>query len=401
MGRPRKICVVLVDRANYGRLKPVMREIDAHPALTLQTVAAGTMVLDRFDRPVNEVRENGFHIDGITHVELEGSMPVTMAKSLGFAVIEFSGEFARLRPDVVLLIGDRYEALAAALAAGYMNLCIAHIQGGEVSGSIDECARHAISRFAHFHFPSTHRAEAYLERMGERPDTILSVGCPSSDIARKLDRSVDMSLLDHSGSGAAIDPSKPFILTMFHPTTTEYGNESQQMEQLLLALESIALPTVLFWPNIDAGSDHISKCIRIFRDRHAARWFRTVINLPPEEYLKLLSLAACAVGNSSSFVRDAGYIGTPVVLVGNRQRGRGHDGHVDPVTADADAISSAVERQLAPGRYAQSSLYGDGFVAGRIADALARLEPYHQKRLHYVEETRPFPEGRTENGCHQ
>src|SRR5438034_6480093 len=160
----RKIFVVLVDRANYGRLKPVMHAIAARPELELQIVAAGTMVLERFDLPVNVVKRDGFKVDGEIYIELEGSTPATMAKSVGFAVVEFASEFQRLKPDVVLIIGDRYEALGAALAAAFMNICIAHIQGGEVSGSIDESTRHAISKYAHFHFPSTKRSAEYLIR---------------------------------------------------------------------------------------------------------------------------------------------------------------------------------------------------------------------------------------------
>ena len=163
---PRKVCVVLVDRANYGRLKPVMRAIHDHPCLQLQVLAAGTMMLERFDQPVNVVRDDGFPVDGEIYIELEGSNPATMAKSVGFGLIEFASEFQRLKPDLVLLIGDRYEAVSAAIAAAYMNLCVAHVQGGEISGSIDESARHAITKFAHYHFPSTKRSAEYIIRMG-------------------------------------------------------------------------------------------------------------------------------------------------------------------------------------------------------------------------------------------
>ena len=235
----RKICVVLVDRANYGRMKPVMRAIRARDDLELQVLAAGTMVLERFDLPVNVVRADGFHIDGEIYIELEGSTPVTMAKSVGFAVVEFASELQRLRPDLVLLIGDRYEMLAAAIAAAYMNLCTAHIQGGEVSGSIDESARHAISKFAHFHFPSTHRSADYLRRMGERPDSILAVGCPSSDIARGMERTLPSEAVNARGGGPSLDLANPFALVVFHPTTTEYGGERVQMDELLAALREL------------------------------------------------------------------------------------------------------------------------------------------------------------------
>jgi UDP-hydrolysing UDP-N-acetyl-D-glucosamine 2-epimerase len=385
----RRVCVILVDRANYGRLKPVMRAVAAREELELQVVAAGTMVLERFDLPVRVVRQDGFRVDGEVYIELEGSTPATMAKSVGFAVVEFASELQRLKPDLVLLIGDRYEALSAALAAAFMNIPIAHIQGGEVSGSIDESTRHAISKYAHFHFPSTRRASQYLVRMGERPDTILAVGCPSSDIARLLDRRLDPDIINSRGSGAPIDATKPYLLVVFHPTTTEYGGERRQMEELLAALEELSRPTVLLWPNIDAGSDHISKAVRRFRDLRRPDWLHTLVNLSPEEYLKVLANAGCAVGNSSSFVRDAGYFGTPVALVGNRQDGRETDVHVRRCAPLGTEIAGVVRAQLAHGRYAPSTLYGDGYVSERIAAALASLQPYIQKRLYYVFEEQP------------
>ncbi len=380
----RKICVVLVDRANYGRLKPVMEAIRENPKLDLQVLAAGTMVLERFHQPVEMLRQDGFDVSGEIYIELEGSTPVTMAKSVGFGVVEFASEFQRLKPDVVVLIGDRYEALAAAIAAAYMNICIAHIQGGEVSGSIDESTRHAITKFAHFHFPSTQRSAEYLARMGENPETILAVGCPSSDIARTLNCTLDSDIANAGGNGAWIDIADQFLLVIFHPTTTEYGNEREQMEQILNALNALKRQTLLLWPNIDAGADHISKAIRVFRDQTKQTWLRTQTNLSPENYLKVLANATCAIGNSSSFVRDASYFGTPVVLAGARQEGREIDEHVLSVPVRSQEIVSGVEYQLAHGRYYPSVLYGDGHVARRISDSLAHLRPYVQKRLHYI-----------------
>lgn len=382
--RPRRVCVVLVDRANYGRLEPVMEAVRDREELELQVIAAGTMVLERFDHPVEVVKDAGFDVVSEVYFEVEGSNPTTMAKSIGLGLVDFAGEFRRLQPDIVLIIGDRYEALAATIAAAYMNLCIVHVQGGEVSGSIDESARHAISKFAHYHVPSTRRAAAYLERMGERPETILAVGCPSSDLAKRADRSFDPSIVNDRGSGRRIDFSQPYQLVVFHPTTTEFGGETEQMATLLQALERLDRQTIVLWPNIDAGSDDLSRAIRVYRDRHGASWMHTLVNLPPDEYLKVLAGASCAIGNSSSFVRDASYFGTPVVLVGPRQRGRERDRHVTPVPVDADAIVDAVKAHDAVGRYPASTLYGDGEVAPRVAEAIVALEPYLQKRLDYV-----------------
>ena len=370
-----------------------MRAIDDHPDLGLQVVAAGTMVLERFGKAVEVVREDGFRIDGEIYMELEGSMPATMAKSVGVGIVEFANEYQRLRPDFVLLIGDRYEALAAAIAAAYMNVPLIHLQGGEVSGSIDESARHAITKFAQFHIPATERSAEYLVRMGERPETILTVGCPSSDIARLMDRTLTDEAINHRGNGKCIKVDKPFLLALFHPTTTEYGNEERQMLALLNALDRLRVQTLLLWPNIDAGSDHISKTIRVFRDeRNAYDWLRTRTNMVPEKYLKVLANATCAVGNSSSFVRDAGYFGTPVVLIGNRQNGRETDEHVVRVPCEADAIAESLEKQTAHGRYAPSALYGDGYVSERVAEAVVSLQPYLQKRLAYTEHAEvPLP----------
>jgi UDP-N-acetylglucosamine 2-epimerase len=180
--------------------------------------------------------------------------------------------------------------------------------------------------------------------------------------------------------------NRPYLLVVFHPTTTEYGGERRQIEEMLAALDELSQQTILLWPNIDAGSDHISKAIRVFRDSSRPSWLRTLINLTPENYLKVLANAGCAIGNSSSFVRDAGYFGTPVVLVGNRQQGREVDVHVTQVVPLKDQIVQAARWQLAHGRYAPSVLYGDGYVSGRLAGSLATAPLYVQKKLHYVNE---------------
>lgn len=384
--KKRKIAVVMVDRANYGRLQPVLAAIEAHPQLELCVIAGGTMVLERFGRAVDVVQSDGHPISQEVFMELEGSHPITMAKSVGLGVLEFASALQHEKPDVVFLIGDRYEALSAAIASVYMNICLVHAQGGEVSGSIDESARHAISKMAHFHIPATKRSADYLVRMGERPDTILTVGCPSTDIAANLTGDPPTELINSRGSGCHIDLSQPYLLTVFHPVTTEYGGEAVQTRELMLALEKVSMPTLLLWPNIDAGSDHVSKEIRRFREQRHPDWLRVIVNLTPEDYARVLKHASCAVGNSSSFVRDAGCYGTPVVLTGSRQNGREWDSHVTHVSVEADSVAQAITGQLAHGRYPISHLYGDGKVSGRIAQVLAELTPYLQKRLAYIYE---------------
>lgn len=380
----RKICVILVDRANYGRMQPVMSAIKADKDLNLFTVCAGTMLLERFGQAEKVVEADGFRIDGRVYLEVEGSVPVTMSKSIGMGIIEFTTEFQHLQPDIVLMIGDRYEALAAAIAAAYMNISIAHIQGGEVSGSIDESARHAITKFAHLHFPSTLRSEKYIKRMGERKDCVLNVGCPSGDYILDLDQTLPREVFNSVGVGGSVNPEKPFFLVIYHPVTTQFGSEHHQTEQLLNALHKLAHPTVWIWPNIDAGSDDISKVLRVYREHNKANWLHLVKNMDPVTFQKSLKSAACAIGNSSSFIRDSTFSGTPVVLVGDRQVGREHGDNLISVPLEESLITRAIQHQLAHGRYPISKLYGDGKASEKIVGHLKKFDPYSQKILHYV-----------------
>lgn len=379
----RKVAAVLVDRANYGRLKPVLFAINQHPDLQLQLICTGTMVLERFGSPVNIVKNDGFTVDAEIYIELEGSVPTTMAKSVGFAVIEFSSELHRLKPDIVLIIGDRYEALAAGVAAAYMNICMAHIQGGEVSGSIDESARHCLTKLAQYHFPATKRAAEYIERMGEHRQTVFHVGCPAGDIALSLDKTLPSDIFE-PGIGGSIDPRKPYLLVIVHPITTEFGTERDETQRLLEAMATLKQQTIWLWPNVDAGSDHVSSAIRTYREQNDASWLRLIKNFPPDLYSKVLANAACVVGNSSSFIRDSGFYGTPVVLVGDRQDGREVAENVQFVDYNAERILDAIRRQLAHGRYQPSDLYGDGNASQRVAEALSQVPLYVQKRLAYV-----------------
>jgi len=364
-------------------MHPVMRAIDGDPDLELQTLCAGTMLLERFGQAEKVVVADGFRIDGRVYLEVEGSVPTTMAKSIGIGIIEFSSEFLRLKPDIILVIGDRYEALAATIAAAYMNIHIAHIQGGEVSGSIDECARHAITKFAHLHFPSTERAAEYIIRMGEKPDYVFNVGCPSGDYICNLDTDMPPDIFNRIGVGCGIDPDKPFLLVIYHPVTTHFGSERLNTDQLLQALHELAHPTVWIWPNIDAGSDDISKALRVYREHYSANWLHLVKNLDPITFQKSLKKTACAVGNSSSFVRDSTFSGTPVVLVGDRQKGREHGENLIIVPPEKEEIMTAIRKQLSNGCYMPSKIYGDGQTSRRIVEHLKAFVPYAQKRLHF------------------
>ena len=387
-----RVVVVLVDRANYGRMKPVMTALQQRGEVELLTICSGTMLLERFGRVRDIVEQDGFSVDSEVYLEVEGSVPITMAKSAGLAVIEFASEFQRLQPDFVLMVGDRYEAMAVAMAASFQNICLIHLQGGEVSGSIDESIRHAITKLAHYHFPATKRAADFIARMGENPQTIFPLGCPSCDVVDEARDSLPKDMLEELGVGPTLDFTKPYLQVIFHPVTTDIGGQQEQIEAVLQALLAIEMQSVLLWPNIDAGSDRVAKAIRRFREFHHSFPLHAYKNLPPPVYIPLLNHAACCVGNSSSFVRESSFLGTPVVLVGSRQDGREWSPsvmRVEPVQAE---IEQAVKRQLEHGRYSASDLYGHGKVGQKIAAQIARLRPYAQKRLDFTfaaEDPRP------------
>jgi UDP-hydrolysing UDP-N-acetyl-D-glucosamine 2-epimerase len=382
--KKRKICVVLVDRANYGRLKPVMKAIESHHILELQTICSGTMLLERFGQVENIVKSDGFDIDARVYMEVEGSIPTTMAKSVGFGIIEFASALQRLSPQIVVVIGDRYEALSAVIAAAFQNIPIAHIQGGEVSSSIDESTRHSITKFSQYHFPSTDRSKDFIIRMGELESTVFNYGCPVGDIILGLENKLAKDIINHNGAGANISPDKPFFLVIFHPITTQFNKEVGQVQKLLDALEFFKHPTVWLWPNIDAGSDHISKELRKFRINRGQSWLRLVKNFEPMEFQKILKQATCAIGNSSSFIRDSSFSGTPVVLVGSRQNGREYAENLIETDMSSNEIKDAIAKQLQHGRYKKSTLYGDGNASINIANKLAEVDLYIQKKLDYL-----------------
>ena len=379
----KKILVILVDRANYGRMKPVMTAIQEDSMLDLEVLCTGTMLLPRFGKVVDIVESDGFEVVSRIYMEIEGSNPTTMSKSIGLGIVEFSTEYERIKPDIVLLIGDRYETIAATISAAYMNFPIAHIQGGEVSGSIDESCRHAISKFGHLHFPSTKRSADYLVRMGEKSESVHNVGCPAGDYINLL--SNKLSTKDFEGGlGAQIDPEKPYLLVIFHPVTT-HEEDRCETEEILSALNEIGMQTIWLWPNVDAGSDKISKAIRLFRERNTVNWLHLEKNFDPETFQKILKNAACAIGNSSSFIRDSTFSGTPVVLVGDRQVGRERGRNLIEAEIDRLIIKDSIISQIKHGRYSGSDIYGDGNAASQIVSILRKYEPKIQKTISYIE----------------
>jgi UDP-hydrolysing UDP-N-acetyl-D-glucosamine 2-epimerase len=382
----RKICFVIGSRANYASIKSAMRAVAAHSALELQLVAGASAVLDRYGAVVDLIRADGFEVAAELFMLVEGETPATMAKSTGLGLIELPTIFARLKPDFVLTVGDRFETMATTLAAAYMNIAIAHTMGGEVTGTIDESIRHAVTKFAHVHFPASRDAAARIVKLGEKPEDIHLVGCPRIDLVAEILAKPPGKALDGlfgEGVGGAIDLDKPFLLVSEHPVTTEYGSAERQISATLEAVEATGLPAIVLWPNPDAGSEDLARGIRKWRERGRAARMHFFKNLPAETYLWLMKRTACLVGNSSSGIREGAFIGTPVVNIGSRQTMRERGANVIDVGHDRIAIEAAIRRQIAHGPYESEAIYGDGRAGARIADILATKTVEIQKRIVY------------------
>ncbi|MBN23412.1 MAG: UDP-N-acetylglucosamine 2-epimerase (hydrolyzing) [Bdellovibrionaceae bacterium] len=382
----RKICVVVGSRANYSSIKSVMSAIQEHPELTLQTVVGASAVLDRYGEVSNLIEKDGFFIDEKFFMLLEGETPVTMAKSTGLGLVELTSIFDRLRPDFVVTVGDRFETMSATLAAAYMNIRLVHTMGGEVTGTIDESIRHATTKFAHVHFPSSEDAKQRIIKLGEDPDTVFNYGCPRMDLVKKEIENTHEPIFDElaqMGVGDQINFSKPFLLVSQHPVTTEYGDGESQIRATLEAVIQSGMQAIVLWPNADAGSYEISRGIRKFRESGESVKLRFFKNLPIATYVHLMNQTACLVGNSSSGIREGAFLGTPVVNIGTRQNKRERANNVLDADHHSDSILAAIKKQVEHGKFSQSTLYGDGSTGAKIAELLSKIEVPVQKVIYY------------------
>ena len=382
----RKICVVVTARPSYSRIRTALKAIGEHPDLELQLVVAASALLERYGNAIQAIERDGFPIAARVYMVLEGENLVTSAKSTGLGLVELATVFDNLKPDAVVTVADRYETLATAVAASYMNIPVVHVQGGEVTGSIDEKVRHAVTKLSNLHLVSTNLAAERVKRLGEEPDTIVVTGCPSIDIAAEVAASpaLDFDPFEkYGGVGPKNDLSKGYLVVMQHPVTTEYEEARQQVDETLYAVKDFGLPVLWFWPNVDAGSDGTSKGIRIFREREDPANFHLFRNMFPEDFLRLLCGSTAIVGNSSVAIRECSYLGVPAVNVGTRQHGRERGKNVIDVDHDKAAIAGAIREHMTRGKAPCDHLYGDGRAGGRIADTLASVPLQVEKRLTY------------------
>jgi len=383
----KKICIVIGSRANYSSIKSVLSNIKKNKNLRLQLVLNTSSLLYKYGNVSKLIEEDGFKIDEKIYNLVEGEIPLTMAKSTGLALIELSSTFERLSPDIVLTVGDRFETMGTVLAACYMNIPLAHTMGGEISGTIDESIRHAVTKLAHIHFPANKNAAKVIEKLGEEKSRIFNVGCPRIDLVKEILNDKKIILTNNifdTGVGDKLNLAQPFLVISQHPVTTEFKDAENQMKLTLDSIADIDIQAIVLWPNADAGSAYIAKAIRSFRENNSRRSIHFFRNLPVEIYIKLLEKTKCLIGNSSSGIREGNFIGVPCVNIGSRQNGRDRGSNVIDVQYDYEKIKSAVSKQIKIGKYKSGNLYGNGTAGKKITEILAGdLKINIQKTLRY------------------
>ena len=382
----RTVCVVITARPSYSRIKTALEAINTHGQLELQLVVAGSALLSRYGNAVDFIENDGFIVNEKVFMVLEGENPTSMAKTTGLGIMELATVFYNLKPDIVVAIADRFETISVSIAAAYQNIPLVHIQGGEVTGNIDEKVRHANTKLADIHFVANQSSSERVIKLGEDPEFVFNTGCPSIDIAAKVKNqpNFDFDLYTkYGGVGFSPDYRNGYIVVMQHPVTTEYHESSAHVIQTLDAISQIHLPTFWFWPNVDAGADGTSNAIRHFRETHQPKHIHFFKNMESEDFLRLLINSKVLVGNSSVGIRECAYLGVPVVNIGSRQNRRDRGNNVIDVDYNKNDILNAILKWMTSDRPMPSTVYGDGNAGKKIADILAQIPLRHHKTITY------------------
>ena len=380
----KKILISITARPSYSRIKSAIIALRNNPEVEVSVLASGSALLERYGRVVDLIREDGIHIEDELYTFVEGNEPVNMALTTASTIDAVARVISRLSPDMVVTIADRYETLGVAIAASYCGIPLVHVQGGEVTGNIDERVRHAVTKLSDLHLVANVNAADRVRRMGESESTIHVTGCPSLDIvdaAKKLSVEEIQRAIEERGVGVALDVSCPFVILMQHPETESFEKSYERMLMTLEAVDKINIPVLIFWPNVDAGSDATSKAIRHMRERSSLRKFRLIKNLEGSVFLKLLTLSKCLIGNSSAGIRECSILGVPVVNIGSRQCDRERGDNVVDVDWSSDLIFKALDRQTNASHFTPNFIYGDGLAGQRIADLLAKPLNFPAKRF--------------------
>lgn len=370
----KKIAVVTGTRAEYGILFSVLKAIESKPGLELSLVVAGMHLSHEFGYTVSEAEQDGFKINARVDMLPEADTLSAMAKSIGMGITKMAQVWEQLKPDIILVLGDRVEPLAATIAGTYMNIPVAHIHGGDSPrGGLDEYARHAITKLSHIHFPATPKSAERIIKMGEDEWRVHMVGSPALDVIMNEELLPRKALCEKLG----MNLPQPLVLLVQHPVTTQVDEAPSQMKETLEAIVEMGHNTLVIYPNSDAGGRKMIETIKEYENRY--HFINSLKSLPRKEYLSLVKAASVLIGNSSSGIIDAPSFGLPAVNVGNRQEGRERGDNVIDVGHDRLEIIEATKKSLNDKEFLKQvkrskNPYGDGKASERIAEILSTVE---------------------------
>lgn len=379
----RKICIPISTRGNYGKLKSTLSSIKKNNSLEYQLIIAGGLVLSSYGNFKKIIQEDGFEIAGELPFLLDGDCTENISISAGLAQMQFSRLVERLNPDIVFITADRFEALSFAQTALCMNKTIAHLEGGEVSGSIDERIRHAITKLSHIHFVSNKESAERVRSMGENKNNIIISGNPSIDLINKINVNNTSNLekfLKEKNINFKINNS--YLVISQHPVVTELNESLNQIQQTFEALDEFKLPTFWILPNIDAGNSSAYNFLQ--KNIKNANYPLFIINsMPLELYATLIANSKCLIGNSSSGIRESSYLGVPSVNIGKRQFGRLRGPNTIDCSHSVKRIRDAIRTQINHGKYNSSNIYGEGNSGELISNFLAKCDLFLDKTITY------------------
>lgn len=381
----KKISVVITNRANFARMKSLLIEIKKSKKLSLQLILSGSALSHRFGQLEKELKKNKLYPIARSYYLIDGSDPIAQAKSTSLAISEFATIFHKIRPDLVITVGDRYETIATAIASTYSNIPLAHLQGGEVSGNLDEMVRHSITKLASYHFTTTKNSRNRVIKMGEERNRVYFSGCPGMDLLKFCKKKINkifFNKVSYTGTKFLFD--KKYLLVVNHPVSTENKkNNFNNINVLLKTLTKVNTHKIMFWPNADAYSDVISSRIRTFREKYKKDDFTFIINVSPEDYANLLYNASCLVGNSSSFIREGSQLGVPALLLGNRQNNREVGKNVIRSNYEPNQILKKIQQQIKRKKFKNQRIYGNANAAKLIVKVLEKINPTTKKQITY------------------
>jgi UDP-hydrolysing UDP-N-acetyl-D-glucosamine 2-epimerase len=366
-----RVTAVITARPSYGRVQTALEALRAD-GVDLTVLCVGAATSPKYGRVFDQI-----HADGFYPLELTGAwddnQPCGMVHMVAHQTARMSDWLHFYKPDAVITVADRYETLATAIAASYQNIPLVHIQGGEVSGNIDDKVRNATTQLADLHLVATHKAGQRVKAMGPKVQVHVT-GCPSIDLALRVtdDSAAEMvkapkrAAIVLPGIGPDVDTTQPFLLVLHHPVTDSWQDAGEQTAELLAAVEGANMPCLWFWPNVDAGAAGVEKELRVAHERGAR--IRFIRQVPPADFIRLMRRCSLMLGNSSAAIREGSALGTPALLIGNRQRGREMAHNVIPIKGVLGPnMMRAVMTRSRPG---PSTLYGDGQAGPRIARIL-------------------------------